>query len=181
MLMFISWIVYSNSVVLGIPISSIVFLIGGLFLLYRSSQEIYTLAKTKSNDNRNNRVRKINSKEKKKTNIPRIIMEILFVDIVFSLDSILTAVAITDNNLIIVIAFTITILFMIFLSSHVIKIINKNTFLKTIAFIFIFVIAISIISQGLGLHMPKVIQYATLMVCVILYYSICVIKRKFSK
>ncbi|ETO91456.1 MAG: hypothetical protein P857_371 [Candidatus Xenolissoclinum pacificiensis L6] len=167
MLIFISWIVHSNATIFGVSISRGVFLLGGIFLFYRAVQELCILFK--SQQQTSHRTRKIVT-YKKKGHIAKVILEIVFVDIIFSLDSILMAVAITDNNNIIIIAFSITILFMIFLSSHIIEIINKNMILKVMAFIFILVIAISIILRGLGIHFPKTLQYSILGIVVLVYY-----------
>lgn len=134
--------------------------IGGLFLVGKSGHEIYhdTFYVAKADSH----------KEEKlvKRSLAAAIFQISIIDFVFSFDSVITAVGITQgvphNIAIIVIAITISMIVMLLASEHVSKFINEYPSLKFIALAFIFMIGVILIADGLNIEINKGYLYFSL-------------------
>ncbi len=132
---------------LNMSIKDCVLIAGGVFLLVKSFLELY------------NDIFIGNSSKVDSTNIKSkfvlVILQIVLVDLVFSIDSILTAVALTHNIVIISIAFTFAILSMFFLSRYTVSLVTSYPELKVVAILFVFVIGIYLILDGLHIEIPR--------------------------
>ncbi len=139
---------------LDISAKDLLMIIGGLFLIVKSSMELW-------NDIF---VRKENkTKANVKSKFFLVVLQIILIDLVFSVDSILTAIALTHNMVIIATAFTFSILAMIFLSSYTAKLIKPNPGLKIIAILFILFVGMYLILDGLHIELPKGYLYSSFM------------------
>lgn len=120
-------------------------LAGGLFLLFKATQEIhYELEPHES------------SKVKpSKTSFISVIIQIGLIDIVFSLDSILTAIGLTDNFWLMASAITIAIITMLFASEPMSRFINKNPTIKMLALSFLILIGMILIADSFHNHIPR--------------------------
>jgi len=90
------------------------------------------------------------------------ISQIMMIDIVFSLDSIITAIGITEKIWIIIIAVTISMIAMLFLSGKISHFIDKYPSLKILALAFIFMIGVILVLDGLSIHISKNYLYFSL-------------------
>lgn len=122
---------------------------GGLFLLYKSTVEIH------------HKVEEAGATEemlsqKKKLKFGTAIFQILLLDMVFSVDSILTAVGMVQDNLaIMVIAVVISMVVMLFFSKHVSDFINRHPTVKMLALSFLLMIGLMLVAESMHFHVPK--------------------------
>jgi predicted tellurium resistance membrane protein TerC len=141
----------------GITLRDLIFMSGGLFLLYKTGVEIWE---------------KINGEEanhkasSKKVSIANIIFQIVLIDIVFSFDSILTAIVVSKNLIIMGGAVIAAMAVMVLFSGAVANFINKNPRVKMLALTFLLVIALLLIIDSIktftGFEIEKSYVYAAL-------------------
>lgn len=142
---------------LGLSYKDLILIAGGLFLLAKSTMEIHHKLQMEAPDNGDYK-----KSHKKKPAFGAIIMQIVLVDIVFSFDSILTAVGLVDNVVIMILAVIISIGIMMLFSGPVAKVINKQPSLQLLALSFLVVIGVTLIAGGLHEEVNKGIIYSCL-------------------
>lgn len=128
----------------GITGQSVILLLGGLFLLYKSTSEIHHKMEKTTN---------INSNTNSKTStFSKIIIQIILIDIVFSFDSILTAVGMTngiDGALtIMILAIIISMIIMMVFANSVSTFVNNNPTIQMLALSFLILIGFMLIAEG---------------------------------
>lgn len=123
----------------------IILVIGGLFLLAKSTSEIH--AKLEGHDEE--------MREVKVMSMRGAIIQIILLDVVFSLDSILTAVGLVDEILIIVIAIVISLGVMLIFARKISDFINNHPAMKLLAISFLMMIGLVLVIEGLHVHVPK--------------------------
>ena len=133
---------------LDIPISSALFGLGGLFLVLKGCSEIRQL----SNEQYIN--------VKPSGGFYAVIFQIMFIDLVFSFDSVLTAVALTSNEILIILAITIAILTMFFTSGLVASLIAKFDRLKLLALLFVVLVGVYLILEAFHLAFDRTYLFA---------------------
>lgn len=118
---------------------------GGLFLLAKSTIEIHE------------KLEGTHRKEMKKiaSHFASVIIQIILLDIVFSLDSIITAIGLTQNIKIMVIAIIIATIFMMIFSTAIYKFIERHPTMKILALAFLILVGVALIGDGLGMHIPR--------------------------
>ena len=136
----------------GITGQSIILLLGGLFLLYKSTSEIHHKMEKTTN---------INSNTNSKTStFSKIIIQIILIDIVFSFDSILTAVGMTngiDGALtIMILAVIISMIIMMVFANSVSNFVNNNPTIQMLALSFLILIGFMLIAEGAHLSHLKI-------------------------
>lgn len=124
----------------------LILLAGGLFLIYKSTKEISH--KTDGNDT--NEVSKI-----KKGSFKRLLTEVIILDLVFSIDSIITAVGMVQELWIMYASVIIAVVIMLFASKPISKFIQKHPSFKILALCFLMMIGVSLIAEGLHFVIPK--------------------------
>lgn len=129
-----------------ISIKDLILIAGGLFLLYKSAAEIYHKMEGEEGDK---------SKEITVTGFGSAIGQILVLDLVFSVDSIITAVGMVDEAWIMYVAVVVSVGIMLFAAEPVSKFVNKHPAFKMLALSFLLLIGFALIGEGLGLHIPK--------------------------
>lgn len=130
---------------LAISGRDLILLTGGLFLIYKSTHEIHN--KLEGNE-------EINS-NKKVHSFWGTIVQILILDIVFSLDSVITAVGMANHIEIMVAAVIIAVFVMMASASAISKYVNNHPTVKMLALSFLLLIGVSLIAEGLDQHIPK--------------------------
>jgi len=124
----------------------LILLAGGIFLLYKTTIEIR---------------HKIEGAEDlvdptlKKVALNAAIMQIVIIDIVFSFDSILTAVGLVDNLLVMVLAVIVAMAIMLLFSERVSNFVNDNPTIKMLALAFLLMIGMILIIDAFHVHVPK--------------------------
>ncbi|HLN54065.1 MAG TPA: TerC family protein [Lentimicrobium sp.] len=130
----------------GVSGKDLILILGGLFLIYKSTSEIYHKMEGEPGDV---------SKTIKAISITQVIVQILIMDLVFSLDSIITAVGLADHLWIMYTAIVISVGIMLFAAEPVAKFVNTHPAFKILALAFLLLIGFSLMSEGFGLEIPK--------------------------
>jgi len=123
----------------------IILIVGGLFLIAKSTFEIHD---------------KLEGEEGHRTakaakSFANVIVQILLLDIVFSLDSVITAVGMANNIIIMVLAVVIAVGVMMISAKGISEFVEKHPTVKMLALAFLILIGVSLIAEGLGQHIPK--------------------------
>jgi predicted tellurium resistance membrane protein TerC len=136
----------------GITGQSVILLLGGLFLLFKSTSEIHHKMEKTTNVNSNT-----NSKT---STFSKIIIQIILIDIVFSFDSILTAVGMTngiDGALtIMILAIIISMIIMMVFANSVSTFVNNNPTIQMLALSFLILIGFMLIAEGAHLSHVRI-------------------------
>lgn len=130
----------------SVSFRDIVLFVGGLFLLYKSTIEI------------NKEVFKDEKTEKLNNgfaNFWLVILEIAFLDIIFSLDSVITAVGMANNIEIMCYAVIIAVFVMMFAAKFISHFIDTYPSIKILALAFLLIVGVVLIADGLHFHIPK--------------------------
>ena len=125
----------------------LILLIGGLFLIFKSTREIHHKLEGD-----------VEGDLKKKAagaSFAGIIVEIAILDIVFSLDSVITAVGMAEYVMVMVIAVMIAVVFMMIFAGAVSDFISRHPTVKMLALSFLMLIGTTLIGEGLHFHIPK--------------------------
>jgi predicted tellurium resistance membrane protein TerC len=135
---------------------SLVLLIGGLFLIYKSVTEMHSSVKGEEEHQ--------SSGNKKKQKLSSVVFQIVMVDFIFSFDSVISAVGMTNDishethgnpMVIIVIAVILSMIVMLLFSKPISDFINERPTIKMIALGFLVTIGVLLIAESFGQHIPK--------------------------
>jgi predicted tellurium resistance membrane protein TerC len=130
----------------GISGKDLILIAGGVFLLYKASKEIYHKMEGEQGDA---------SKDIKAVSFRSVIIQILILDLVFSVDSIITAIGMVDQLWIMYASVIVSVGIMLFASEPISHFINKHPAFKMLALSFLLLIGMSLIGEGLDFHIPK--------------------------
>lgn len=122
----------------------LVLIIGGLFLLAKSTSEIHGDIVGEEN--------KINAKTH---SFFVTLIQIAILDIVFSLDSVITAVGMAEHLPVMILAVVVAVIIMMFASGVIAKFVDKNPTIKILALSFLILVGVSLIGDGFKFHIPK--------------------------
>ncbi len=124
----------------------LILLAGGLFLLAKATHEIHNC---------------LEGEEEQHESAPRhatminVVGQIMVLDIVFSLDSVITAVGLTDQLPVMVTAIVVAVLVMLFLAGAISRFIEEHPTIKVLALSFLLMVGLALIGEGFALHIPK--------------------------
>ena len=134
----------------------LILIAGGLFLVWKATKEIHhTVDPTPSHD-------VMDKKDVVIANAGAAIFQIILLDIVFSIDSILTAVGMTEHLPIMVVAVLAAVTVMLLAADPLANFINKNPSVVMLALGFLLMIGMVLIADGFGYHVPKGYIYAAM-------------------
>ena len=135
--------------VLGSEISGrdIILISGGLFLIAKSTHEIHD----KLEGDEPGETKQI----KTYPSFKGVIIQILLLDLVFSLDSVITAIGMAEQVLIMIIAVILAVIFMMIFAGSISGFVMKHPTVKMLALSFLLLIGVSLIAEGLDQHIPK--------------------------
>ena len=150
LLMSIAWIIRLTAplfTVVGRPISGrdLILIVGGLFLIFKSTREIHE--KLEGEDG--------HVSARVAPSLAAVIGQIMLLDIVFSLDSVITAVGMADDLSVMVAAVVIAVGIMMFSAASVSRFVDAHPTVKVLALSFLLLIGCSLIADGFGAHIPK--------------------------
>lgn len=133
--------------IFGVEISGrdIILIVGGLFLLAKSTHEIH------------NSLEIVQETESlpKAVGFYSVLIQIAILDIVFSLDSVITAVGLVEHLSIMVIAIIIAVIVMLFSAKPIGEFVDRNPTIKMLALSFLILIGFTLIAEGFDVHIPK--------------------------
>jgi len=130
----------------GLSGRDIILLVGGLFLIGKSVVEVHE--KLEGEEGHANPT-------KGKAKFASVIVQILLLDIVFSLDSVITAVGMADNIWVMVAAVIIALGVMLMFAGAISDFVNRHPTLKMLALSFLILIGVTLVGESLGQHIPK--------------------------
>ena len=119
---------------------------GGLFLLAKSTLEIHH--KLEGDDESHSAAKAVAS-------FTGVIIQIMILDIVFSLDSVITAIGMTDNVPVMIIAIVLAVGFMMIAAGAVSRFVDNHPTVKILALSFLILVGVALIGEGLHFHIPK--------------------------
>ena len=123
----------------------LILIIGGLFLLAKSTHEIHSKLEGEEDVN----------EAKGKATFLSVIIQITLLDIIFSLDSVITAVGMADHLGVMVTAVVIAVIFMMIFVGPVSNFVEDHPTIKILALSFLLLIGFSLVAEGLHQHIPK--------------------------
>ena len=150
LLLSIAWVIRLTAplfTTLGQEISGrdLILLVGGLFLLGKATFEIHD----------NLEGEKGHAAKKVAASFAAVIVQIMLLDIVFSLDSVITAVGMVDQVSVMIAAVTVAIVVMLFSAEAVSGLVNRHPTLKMLALSFLLLIGLALLLEGFDQHIPK--------------------------
>jgi predicted tellurium resistance membrane protein TerC len=123
----------------------LILIVGGLFLIYKSTREIHD--KLEGDEHA--------VETKTAVTFSGVIFQILLLDIVFSLDSVITAVGMADHIWVMISAVIIAVIVMMVSAGSISNFVNKHPTVKMLALSFLLLIGVSLLAEGLDQHIPK--------------------------
>ena len=132
----------------GFSWRDIILIAGGLFLLYKATVEIHEMVE----------------KEEEEPDSPHgaagvtfqgVVLQIAVIDIIFSLDSVITAVGMAQHLSIMVIAVIVAVIFMMFFAKYISDFVHQHPTVKMLALAFLLLIGVTLIADGFGQHISK--------------------------
>ena len=124
----------------------IILIAGGLFLIYKSTKEVYQKLEGAATTG---------VVAPKQQSLPNIIGQILLLDLVFSVDSIITAIGLVEEVWVMYTAVIVTVLIMLVAAAPISNFVNKHPAFKILALSFLLLIGFTLLIEGLGVHVPK--------------------------
>jgi predicted tellurium resistance membrane protein TerC len=123
----------------------LILIVGGLFLLGKSTHEIH--AKLEGEEG--------HASARVKPSFINVIIQILLLDVVFSLDSVITAVGMADNLAIMIAAVVVAVVFMMVFAGPISGFVERHPTVKMLALSFLLLIGVTLIADGFDRHIPK--------------------------
>ncbi len=123
----------------------LVLLGGGLFLLFKGTKEIHALVDEDTEV----------KEEKVLATMGKVVAQIVLMDLVFSLDSVITAIGISNNVIIMIIAISIAMALMLVAAESIAGFIEKHLSIKMLALSFLLLVGVSLIAEGFHFEIPK--------------------------
>jgi predicted tellurium resistance membrane protein TerC len=150
LLMSIAWIIRLTAPLFhvgGHPLSGrdLILIVGGLFLLFKATREIHEKLEGEEGH--------VNARVA--PSLAAVIGQIMLLDIVFSLDSVITAVGMAEDLAVMIAAVVVAVVIMLFSSGAVSRFVEAHPTVKVLALSFLLLIGLSLIADGLGTHIPK--------------------------
>ena len=118
---------------------------GGLFLLWKSVHEIHGTLEGEEHERKASAV----------ASFAAVVGQIAVIDIVFSLDSVITAVGLVDEVSIMIVAILVAVAVMIFAAGAVSRFVDTHPTIKMLALSFLVLVGVALVAEGWGFHIPK--------------------------
>ena len=177
LLSFISYIVNEMTDTLfevfghGLSWRDIILLAGGLFLLYKSTLEIYELLEADPEEHS----KKVNP------TFWNVVLQVIIIDIVFSFDSIITAVGLAQDLPIMIAAVVISMIIMLFFSAAISRFIDKHPSIKLLALAVLLTIGLLLVAESFGQHVSKGYVYFAMAFSILVELLNMRMRKKSSK
>jgi predicted tellurium resistance membrane protein TerC len=130
----------------------LVLILGGLFLLWKSIGEIHESLEGEEGQ----------ASSAVKATFAAVILQIMVIDLVFSLDSIITAVGMVDDVAVMIAAVIASVALMMFFAGPIGRFVSAHPTIKMLALAFLVVVAVVLIAEGFGHHVPKGYVYSAM-------------------
>ena len=155
LLLSIAWVVRLTTplfTVAGVDISGrgLILILGGLFLIGKATHEIHDKLEGEE---------EVDGVKKAARSLVAVVAQIMVIDIVFSLDSVITAVGMVDEVAIMVAANVIALGIMLFAANPISNFVDRHPTVKMLALSFLVLIGTNLVAEGIGQHIPKGYTY----------------------
>ena len=150
LLLAISWIITFTEPLFtvmehDVSVKDLILIIGGLFLIGKSTTEIHESLE----------IEEEHQKDQVTTTLANVILQIVALDVVFSFDSILTAIGLTPEIVIMIVAVSIAMIVMMTFAGKISEFINRHPSLQMLAMSFLILIGFMLVLEGIGEHIQK--------------------------
>jgi predicted tellurium resistance membrane protein TerC len=129
----------------GLSVKDLILIGGGLFLLWKSVKEIHHLVEGQHDE----------KTVKTAPSYASVLIQVMVLDLVFSLDSVITAVGMADELWVMIAAVILSVIVMMIFSSSVAHFVEKNPTVKMLAVSFLVMIGAMLVAEGCGTHVSK--------------------------
>ena len=153
LLLSLAWVMTLTEPLFSIPVvgrdvsgRDLILIGGGLFLLWKSVHEIHNSLEGEEEEHAAAAVR---------AGFAAVIVQIAIIDIVFSLDSVITAVGMVDQVAIMVIAIVAAVVVMMFAARTIGEFVDRHPTVKMLALSFLILVGVALVAEGGGYHIPK--------------------------
>ena len=159
----------------GISVRDLILLVGGIYLVYKGARELLELMALKEQKEE----AATGVEGGKRISLPQAVGTIMVMDIVFSIDSVITAVGLADHLIIMILAVVIAILVMMCFIDPISEFIDRNVEMKILALTFIAMIGVLLVLDSLGIssgievldmHMEKLMVYFAMLFSVLMEF-----------
>ena len=123
----------------------LVLIAGGMFLLWKSTSEIHGLVQGDEE----------HGEGRPAASFGAILLQIAIIDLVFSLDSIITAVGMVDERSVMIAAVVVSVLLMIAFSGPIARFVSRHPTVKMLALSFLIMVGMALVAEGFDFHVPK--------------------------
>jgi predicted tellurium resistance membrane protein TerC len=127
----------------------VILISGGLFLIAKSTREIHLKLEEGGE----------HGIARKRVSFRGVLLQILLLDVIFSLDSVITAVGMVDHIAVMIAAVMIAVAMMMFFAGIISRFVERHPTIKMLALSFLLLIGVNLIGDGLGFHIPKGYTY----------------------
>ena len=118
---------------------------GGLFLLVKSTHEIHDRIEGED----------LHRRARVPSTLLSVLIQIILLDVIFSLDSVITAVGMVDEIAVMIIAVILSVMVMMVFAGPVSRFVDRHPTVKMLALSFLLLIGVNLIAEGVGFHIPK--------------------------
>lgn len=140
----------------------LILLLGGFFLLWKASKEIYAEVEVGEEDKTDTGAGKAGSSKSMFALFMGSVLQIGLLDIIFSLDSVITAVGMVDQISIMIAAVLASVLIMLIAAKPIGDFVHHHPSIKVLALSFLTVVGVVLIAEGMGVHIPKGYVYVAM-------------------
>jgi predicted tellurium resistance membrane protein TerC len=139
----------------GVSWRDIILIVGGLYLLWKATIEIDDMVRAKTTADHAGPKRKAQT-------MFAVIAQIAVIDVIFALDSMITAVGMTNDLPIMIVAVVMAVLVMMFASDVISDFIDRYPTIKMLALAFLMIVGMVLVADGCGFHIPREYLYAAI-------------------
>ena len=148
----------------------IILILGGLFLIYKSVNEIHEKIEN---------AHEAETINLKKVTFWNVIAQIIVIDIIFSLDSVITAVGMAEHVEVMIAAVIVSVIIMMLAINKISSFVDENPTIKILALSFLIMIGLALLADGLDFHIPKgYIYFSMAFALMVEAVNITISKRK---
>jgi len=167
LLLSLSWVMGLTSPIASIFDHSIsgrdlILLLGGFFLIWKASKEIYIEVEVGEHSDESESSSHKDAKKSMPTLFVGSVLQIGLLDIIFSLDSVITAVGMVDQISVMIAAVITSILIMLIAAKSIGDFVHQHPSIKVLALSFLTVVGVVLIAEGMGMHIPKGYVYVAM-------------------
>jgi predicted tellurium resistance membrane protein TerC len=140
----------------------LILLLGGFFLIWKASKEIYTEVEVGDHSNDKGNTNGTHSQKSMSSLFISSVLQIGLLDIIFSLDSVITAVGMVDQISVMIAAVLTSVLIMLIAAKPIGDFVYRHPSIKVLALSFLTVVGVVLIAEGMGVHIPKAYVYVAM-------------------